>query len=243
MNAIGHSKDGNRFLGLSMTDKLRKLLVLGSGDRIRYNYTLLGNSGQKHLFDAVVLSNDGGKISCILLLRSTNPYRYDSLLLHYTKSKDVLADRVYLITDKPIILQIPGLDNRLPFVLILVPSEELDEMLYVLHSDFLPDYVHDSDARALSSGTSFTPPNEKRTRTRITYEVLQYLCHTDTATITQLVRYCNINHSYAKKVLNDLIKDELIRVVIQSERSKRYEVTESGLKVLNHLREAGDLIR
>ena len=163
-----------------------------------------------------------------------------SLLTYFNaQSDDVGADRKVLFSERELPEEVQLLASALKI-------EVLNDVGEV--NQFLSNPIKDGnsfgkvklDASTLLS-LSKEDKSEKvrkkyRDRTRLIQEVLRSASSEEGTTLNSLVFKCNLNYNSARKIVDDLINRELLRIIKDETEKTVYKITGTGSKMVERLR-------
>ena len=201
------------------------------------NPGIRGKSGVTYQFDYSLyyLGSEQYLIPC-LKLTPEKRNRLAAIAVFNAHCDDVGAYRKVVITDRSLSSEERLLTNALKIEVF----SEVTEMRRFLEGSLVERMVNSGEeVRSVLSMTRASKAEKSRKkyrdRTKLIQEVLTSASVQDGATLNNIVFKCNLNYNSAKKIVDDLLKKELIRIEKDEEDKVVYRITGNGSKLAEKL--------
>ncbi len=201
---------------------------------------ILGKSGKVHEFDYGFYLN-GTTDFLVLGKQLGHEIRNGLSLLTYfnAQSEDVGADRKVLFSERELPEEVELLASALK---IEVLNDIVGVRLFLSNSIINGVSLGNAkmDASALLSlnkeDKSEKVRKKYRDRTRLIQEVLRSASSEEGTTLNSLVFKCNLNYNSARKIVDDLMHRELLRMLKDGDDKTVYRTTGNGFQMVEKLR-------
>lgn len=201
---------------------------------------IIGKSGKSHEFDYGFYA--GGEDNFLVLGKKyTSEIRNGLAALTYfnAQSDDVGANRKVIFSEKELPQEVKLLANALK-IDVLYEMGGINSFL----SASLKEKSASSDLRMDISSMLSLDKEEKiekskkkyRDRTRLIQEVLRSASAEEGATLNNIVFKCNLNYNSARKIVEELIRKELIGIAKDENEKTVYRITGGGSTMIEKLR-------
>lgn len=200
---------------------------------------IMGKSGKIHKFDFAFYFN-GDNHLLVLGKKYSSEIRNGLAALTFFNAQgdDVGAFRKIIFCEKALSPEEKLLANALKIEVL----GDVSEINYFLSTSLrqLPQL----SKKKLDVGAMLSLEKEKknektrkkyRDRTRLIQEVLRSASTEDGATLNNIVFKCNLNYNSARKIVDDLIKKELIGIEKNEDDKTVYRVTGDGHRVMEKM--------
>lgn len=202
--------------------------------------SIVGKSGKSHQFDYGFFM-PGKETSLILCKRFSSEIRNGlaALTLFNAHCEDVGAFRKTIVCEKGLTNEETLLASALK-IEILGSLEEMNEFLGNSMKEITDVMVRRLDISSILSGKKDEhmerSKKKYRDRTKLIQEVLRSASAQDGATLNNIVFKCNLNYNSARKIVDDLIGRELIRIEKDQDDKVVYRTTGDGSRLIEKLR-------
>lgn len=198
-----------------------------------------GKSGKVHAFDFAFCLISGGNI-LVLGKRFSTDIRNGLAALTFFNAQgdDVGAFRKVIFSEKELSPEEKLLASALK-IDVLKGLEEVNQFLSTslrAETDSSKKRLDVSAILSLDKESKAEKSRKKyRDRTRLIQEVLSSASSEDGVTLNNIVFKCNLNYNSARRIVDDLIKKELLGIETNEDEKTVYTVTGDGHKMIEKL--------
>ncbi len=200
---------------------------------------LFGKSGKEHDFDFGFYLEDDGYLA-LGKLYSRDIRNGLSLLTYFNaQCNDVGADRKVIFSEREIPEEVELLANTLKIDILKNVHEVVNFLSKSLKEDGIEsnNELHQSSIFSLKKDSKGDKSRKKyRDRTKLIHEVLNSASTEEGTTLNNLVIKCNLNYNSAKRIVDDLIKRELLSITKDGSDKTLYKTTGNGSQIIEKLR-------
>lgn len=224
---------------ISIVDLLEKLGLSGNQWIDEKEGSVRGKSGLYHSFDIVLTSrrNPDSRIVCIILDGNSSS-RSTKMSTFYVHSVDISAQRMIVLSTEPSTLEERMLSSSLGIEMYRVDlggQRESRGRGSAKQNLDLPEPAP-QDHRSNDEDENGRKSRKKyRDRTQIIHEILDSTSTEEGATITRIIFRCNLNYNSARKIIQDMLRKELLSMRRDRDNKKVYRITSIGSDLLDKL--------